>query len=108
LQEFPCRGRRVAVLGDMAELGEHSAKAHAEIGERAAEIGVNYLIAVGKWAGQTAEAARRAGLSDVAEFADVPSATSAIKELVRAGDLVLLKASRATGLERVGEALRSR
>ena len=108
LQEFPCRGRRVAVLGDMAELGEHSAKAHAEIGERAAEIGVNYLIAVGKWARQTADAARQAGLSDVAEFADVPSATSAIKELVRAGDLVLLKASRATGLERVGEALRSR
>jgi UDP-N-acetylmuramoyl-tripeptide--D-alanyl-D-alanine ligase len=108
LGEFPCAGRRVAVLGDMAELGEHSAQAHTEIGEHAAQAGVNYLIAVGKWARQTADGARQAGLSSVAEFADVPSATSALKELVRAGDLVLLKASRATGLERVGEALRSR
>jgi UDP-N-acetylmuramyl pentapeptide synthase len=46
-------------------------------------------------------------LPNVAEFTDVPSAIQPVKELVRAGDLVLLKASRATGLERIGEALRA-
>ncbi len=108
LHEFPCPGRRVAVLGDMAELGAHSAEAHAEVGQHAAELGVNCLIAVGKWARHTAEAARNAGLTRVAEFADVAGAISGVKELVQAGDVVLLKASRAMGLERIGEALRAR
>ena len=107
LQELPSAGRRIAVLGDMAELGEHSPRAHAEIGQRAAECSVNHLVAIGKWAGHTAEAARNAGLGSVVEFPDVPSAIAPVKELVRAGDLVLLKASRATGLERLGEALRA-
>jgi UDP-N-acetylmuramoyl-tripeptide--D-alanyl-D-alanine ligase len=51
LQELPCKGRRVAVLGDMAELGAHSESAHAEVGRLAAEFGVEQLIAVGKMAG---------------------------------------------------------
>ncbi len=106
LRDLPCAGRRIAVLGDMAELGEQAAAAHAEIGRRAAEMGVSNLVAVGKWARQTAAAARAAGLSDVREFADVPGAAEAVKHLVRSGDLVLLKASRAMGLEQIGDVLR--
>jgi UDP-N-acetylmuramoyl-tripeptide--D-alanyl-D-alanine ligase len=106
LGDLPVEGRRIAVLGDMAELGAQSAEAHLEIGRRAAELDVNCLVAVGKWAGETAKAARAAGLEAVIEFEDVPSAARAVKDLVRPGDLVLLKASRAAGLERIGEALR--
>jgi len=106
LHDFPTQGRRIAVLGDMAELGEHSAGAHAEIGRRAAELKISCLIAVGQWSRQTVAAARAAGLETASEFADVPSAAAAVKATVRPGDLVLLKASRAVGLERVGEALR--
>ena len=54
------------------------------------------------------EAARSAGVETVAQFAEVAAAAAAVKKLVQPGDLVLLKASRAVGLERVGEALRSR
>jgi len=50
LQELPCKGRRVAVLGDMAELGAHSEAAHEEVGRRAAELGVGQLFAIGKMA----------------------------------------------------------
>ena len=107
LHDFPCAGRRVAVLGDMAELGSHTAEAHVEIGRRSAEFGVQCLIAVGRFAGETARAARSAGVNEVREFADVPGAAVAVKGLVRAGDVVLLKASRATGLEKIGEALKS-
>ncbi len=107
LHDLPCAGRRVAVLGDMAELGEHTAAAHREIGQRSFELGVNRLVAVGKFAHETAQAAQAAGLKDVSEFADVPAAVAAVKSLVRAGDVVLLKASRSTGLERVGEALKA-
>ena len=57
--------------GDMAELGAHSEAAHAEIGRRAAELGVEQLFAVGRMAPVTARAARAAGLNRIFEFADV-------------------------------------
>ena len=107
LQELPCKGRRVAVLGDMAELGAHSEAAHEEIGRRAAELGVGQLFAVGKMAPVMARAARDAGLNRVFEFADVETAAAAVKSFVKTGDVVLLKASRATRLERIGEVLRA-
>ncbi len=107
LQALPCKGRRVAVLGDMAELGAHSEAAHDEVGRQAAGLGVGQLFAVGKMAPVMARAARGAGLNRVFEFADVATAGAALKHFVRAGDVVLLKASRATGLERIGELLRA-
>jgi UDP-N-acetylmuramoyl-tripeptide--D-alanyl-D-alanine ligase len=107
LRDLPCRGIRVAVLGDMAELGPHTVRAHEEVGRRSVEFGVNRLVAVGKWAHETAEAARSAGLREVQEFSDVSTAAAELKQLLRPGDLVLLKASRATGLERIGEALKA-
>jgi UDP-N-acetylmuramoyl-tripeptide--D-alanyl-D-alanine ligase len=106
LQQLPCKGRRVAVLGDMAELGAHSQAAHAEVGRRAAELGVGQLFAIGKMAPVMAQAARAAGLNRVIELADVESAVPALKSFLKTGDVVLLKASRATRLERVAAALR--
>jgi UDP-N-acetylmuramoyl-tripeptide--D-alanyl-D-alanine ligase len=107
LQELPCKGRRVAVLGDMAELGSHSESAHAEVGRRAAELGVEQLIAVGKMAGTMAQAARGAGLSRVIELADAEAAATAIKSFLKPGDTVLLKASRSSRLERIAQALKA-
>ncbi len=106
LRDLPVQGRRIAVLGDMAELGSHSAAAHLEIGRHAVESALSCLVTVGKRAGETAQAARSAGLENVNEFEDVQVAARAVKDMVRPGDLVLLKASRAAGLERIGEALR--
>jgi UDP-N-acetylmuramoyl-tripeptide--D-alanyl-D-alanine ligase len=107
LRELPCKGRQVAVLGDMAEQGSHSEAAHREIGQRAAELGVGQLFAVGKMAPVVARAARDAGLNRVLEFADVDTAAAAVKSFVKSGDVVLLKASRATRLERIGDVLRA-
>jgi UDP-N-acetylmuramoyl-tripeptide--D-alanyl-D-alanine ligase len=105
LNEFPCTGRRIAVLGDMAELGEHSFAAHAEVGRMAAELGAIQLVTVGQMARLTAQAARDAGLRDVTECRDVAEATAMLKRIAREGDVILLKASRVTGLERVSESL---
>ncbi len=107
LKDLPCKGRRVALLGDMAELGAHSEAAHAEVGRRAAESGVGQLLAVGKMASVMAQGARDAGLNRVMEFADVEAAAAALKTFLKTGDVVLLKASRATHLERVAEVLRA-
>ena len=107
LQELPCKGRRVAVLGEMGELGEHSESAHAEVGRRAAELGVGQLIAVGRMASVMAQAAREAGLNRVIELAEVEAAVPALKSFLKPGDTVLLKASRASRLERIAQALRA-
>jgi UDP-N-acetylmuramoyl-tripeptide--D-alanyl-D-alanine ligase len=107
LCDLPLQGRRVAVLGDMNELGAHSEAAHAEAGRRAAELGIGQLFAVGKMAAVTAKAARDAGLNRVIEFADVEAAMKAVKQFLKTGDVVLLKASRALRLERIAETLKS-
>jgi len=107
LCDLPLQGRRVAVLGDMNELGAHSEAAHAEMGRRAAELGIGQLFAVGKMAPVTAKAARSAGLNRVIEFADVEAAMKVVKQFLKTGDVVLLKASRASRLERIAETLKS-
>ncbi len=104
---LPLQGRRVAVLGDMAELGEHGAAAHAEMGRLAADLKINQLFAVGKMAAVTAQAARDAGLARVFEFADVEGAVKAVQNFLKAGDVVLLKASRSARFERIAETLKA-
>ena len=104
---LPLQGRRVAVLGEMGELGATSEAAHAEIGRRAAELKLDQLFAVGRLAPVMAQAARDAGLVRVFEFADVDRATAAVRNFLRPGDVVLLKASRASRLERIAEVLKT-
>ena len=104
---LPLQGRRVAVLGDMAELGAHSAAAHAEVGRRAAELKLGQLFAIGQMAAVTGKAARDAGLMRVFEFADVESALNVVKGFLKPGDVVLLKASRVSRLERIAEMLKA-
>ena len=69
-------------------------------------MGVGQLFAVVKMAPVMGEAARAAGLGSVQEFTDVETAAEAIRSFVRPGDVVLLKASRAARLERIGELLK--
>ncbi len=104
---LPLQGRRVAVLGDMNELGAHSAAAHAEAGKRAAELNIGQLVAIGKMAAVTAQAARAAGLMRVFEFAEVEGAVRALKNFLKPGDVVLFKASRGVQLERIAEILKA-
>jgi UDP-N-acetylmuramoyl-tripeptide--D-alanyl-D-alanine ligase len=107
LCELPCSGRRIAALGDMAELGADSAAAHAEVGRRVAESHLDQLFAVGPRAGDIAAAARRGGMTGVVEISEVESAASAVREFARPGDMVLIKASRSMGLERIIDAFTS-
>ncbi|MFL5817160.1 MAG: UDP-N-acetylmuramoyl-tripeptide--D-alanyl-D-alanine ligase [Conexibacter sp.] len=96
-------GRRVAVLGDMLELGPEEARFHAEIGAHAAALGVELLVAVGPRSRAIADAFGTNGEAQV--VADAAQAAVLAPKLVRSGDTVLVKASRGVGLERVTEAL---
>jgi UDP-N-acetylmuramoyl-tripeptide--D-alanyl-D-alanine ligase len=94
-------GRRlVAILGDMAELGRTGPAYHREVGEAAAELGIDEVLAVGELA--------RGYLAAGVPGRWVPNVHEALRELdevVHPGDAVLVKASRALGLEAVAEAL---
>jgi UDP-N-acetylmuramoyl-tripeptide--D-alanyl-D-alanine ligase len=96
-------GRRVAVLGDMLELGPGEARFHEEIGEHARERGVDVLVTVGPRAAHMA--APFGGQSHAA--ADAAEAAGLVPDLVMPGDTVLVKASRGVGLEAVTEALQA-
>jgi UDP-N-acetylmuramoyl-tripeptide--D-alanyl-D-alanine ligase len=106
LSDLPCAGRRVAVLGAMAELGEQSPFAHEEVGRVAVEAGVDRLFVVGAEAQPIADAAAAAGLEGVDHFVSVEACAPAVSGWVRPGDVVLVKASRAARLERIVERLK--
>jgi UDP-N-acetylmuramoyl-tripeptide--D-alanyl-D-alanine ligase len=93
-------GRRVAVLGEMLELGEAAAEAHRRVGRYAAER-VDLLVAVGPTASDYAAGASEGGLSgeSVTEAADLDAALPALLARLEPGDVVLLKGSRGAALD---------
>ena len=95
--------RRVAVLGEMAELGSGAPEFHREIGQEAARLGIDVLVAVGELARGYLDGA---GEVPVTKWvANAAAAVPAAKAVVEPGDCVLVKASRAVGLEVVAETL---
>jgi UDP-N-acetylmuramoyl-tripeptide--D-alanyl-D-alanine ligase len=92
--------RRVAILGDMAELGPGGPNYHREVGEAAAELGIDELLAVGELARGYLD-----GGVPGRWVANVHEALRVLDEVARPGDAVLVKASRAIGLEAVAAAL---
>jgi UDP-N-acetylmuramoyl-tripeptide--D-alanyl-D-alanine ligase len=105
LRALPCEGRRWAVLGVMAELGEGSDRRHREVGAAYAAR-VDELVVVGAAAAELAAGARGAsGTARVREVADHAEAARLVAGEVTAGDAVLLKASRVAGLDRTAAAL---
>ena len=108
LAATPSRGRRVAVLGEMLELGDQSRALHEACGRVAADARVDVLIVVGGPAADgLIEGARAAGLAPSAlhRFADSARAATAVNALVRPGDLVLVKGSRGTRMDLLADRL---
>jgi UDP-N-acetylmuramoyl-tripeptide--D-alanyl-D-alanine ligase len=99
-------GRRVAVLGEMLELGDAHEAGHVAVGEVAAGV-VELLVVVGEHAAGIAEGAIRAGLdpSRVHRAAGAEDAFDTVRHRLREGDVVLVKASRGIALDRLVDAL---
>jgi UDP-N-acetylmuramoyl-tripeptide--D-alanyl-D-alanine ligase len=117
--DIPCRGgspgsrggrggRKTFICGDMLELGPNSEPFHYQLGQRIAGTGVSRLIAVGKFSEAVVRGACQAGLDEsaTARFATTEALVERLGELLRPGDLVLLKGSRGVALERVLDALK--
>lgn len=95
--------RRIALLGDMFELGDCAEEAHRSIGQSVATHDINTLIAVGEWADTLAAAARGGGLRKeaVSVHRNLSTVPALLKKTVRTGDTLLIKGSRGMKLERI-------
>jgi UDP-N-acetylmuramoyl-tripeptide--D-alanyl-D-alanine ligase len=96
-------GRRIAVLGDMGELGEYGAEAHRDAGALAAQLGIDRLYAVGQFATEVAASARAAGMDAGSLHAgrDWEETAKLVLAVLRDGDRVLVKGSRSMRMERI-------
>ncbi len=98
-------GRKIAVFGDMKELGEHTESAHRAIGQKAFALGVNALFVFGENAVFAAQSAKETGMEQVFSFTDINELNQALGAYVKANDSILIKGSRAMMLERVTDFL---
>jgi UDP-N-acetylmuramoyl-tripeptide--D-alanyl-D-alanine ligase len=100
------QGRRVAVLGDMRELGDHTEEGHKIVGRRAADV-VDLLITVGELGKAIGEEAHHAGLATDHLFItqSFEEAVALIKQTIHANDMVLVKGSRALGMDQIVPAI---
>jgi UDP-N-acetylmuramyl pentapeptide synthase len=103
LAELETDGQRIAVLGAMAELGAESTHGHEEVGRVAASLGIDQLIALGEGSAAIAAAARESGLTNCRVVASAAEAAALLHGATHAGDLVLVKGSRAARTEQVLE-----
>jgi len=106
LVELDADGKRIAVLGEMRELGDESKRGHREVGETAAALRIDQLITIGNLAAEIAHAAKDAGLEKTAIVGSISEAADLLGEIAAPGDLVLVKGSRLAQTERVIEAFR--
>ena len=90
---LPCDGRRIAVLGDMFELGERAACFHADVGRRAHALALDAIVTVGPLANE--------GIRGEYACKDADEARTVLSKLLRPGDIVLLKASHGVHLDKV-------
>ena len=110
LASLDVSGRRIAVLGDMGELGPTSPELHRQVGREAAASGVDLLVCVGELAAGIAQGAVENGLGQdaVVRCADAKGALAALEGKLFPGDAVLVKASHSMGLEHVAKGLVNR
>jgi UDP-N-acetylmuramoyl-tripeptide--D-alanyl-D-alanine ligase len=99
--------RKIAVLGDMRELGKYEAQAHEEIGRLVKGV-FDILVTAGQASALTAEAAKDAGMAEsaVSHFETTAEAVFPVRDLLKAGDLVLIKASHSLHFEQIVDAVR--
>ncbi len=110
LEQMPCRGRRIAVFGEMRELGRHSAELHRKVAARLRAGGVAHVLLVGEGTGPMHEALTDGGLfgPTVERCERVEDCLERLAGAIRSGDVVLLKASRAVELDKLVEPLKER
>ena len=107
LGDMTTKGRKILIAGDMLELGNLSGRFHHLVGRQAAQSGIDLIVAVGKLAEYIAEGAQEAGMSQkkIKLCNIVKEASEVMPNLVKKGDIILVKGSRAMKMEQIVEGL---
>jgi len=103
LVELDSDGKRIAVLGEMRELGKETQRGHEEVGEAAASFGIDQLIGIGEMGEVMAKAAKKAGLEKSSNVGSTAEAAELLSDIAEPGDLILIKGSRLARTEEVIE-----
>jgi UDP-N-acetylmuramoyl-tripeptide--D-alanyl-D-alanine ligase len=108
LAEIKCRGDKIAVLGDMFELGKHSAKEHRWLGQRVAKAGIDVLYLLGDRSAQVRNGALRGGMrqEQIVIGRDHADMARRLRDRVKQGDWLLFKGSRGMRMEKVLQELK--
>lgn len=106
LKDLPNLKRRIAVLGDMLELGEYSVQEHEAIGQTAPKMGIDMLLGFGPSACHAVEAFKTQG-AEAVHFEDQDDLTEHLLSILQTGDGVLVKGSRGMRMEQVVEAIKN-
>jgi UDP-N-acetylmuramoyl-tripeptide--D-alanyl-D-alanine ligase len=103
LEEIASRGKKIAVLGDMFELGEYSRKEHRELGKAAAASGIDLLYLLGAWAGEVRSGALAGGMPQarIVIGKDHKDLACRLRERAKIGDWLLFKGSRGMKMENI-------
>ncbi len=111
--ELLCKGgegRKVAILGEMRELGNMARVAHRELGRQAAEMGVDFLVAIGHWSEEVASGAREAKSprrpEEILAVESFEDCEEILRMRLKRGDRILVKGSRGAALEKVVQSLK--
>jgi UDP-N-acetylmuramoyl-tripeptide--D-alanyl-D-alanine ligase len=108
LVEFPASGKRVAVLGEMGELGEASSELHASLGTHCGEFGVDAVLARGTFANRVVSSAKNSGVPFAEAYDTHEDMAVALIGMCSEGDTVLCKGSRSTTMEKIIHLLREK
>lgn len=109
LAEIPTgqKGRRLAVFGDMLELGSYTEQGHREVGHQTAELNIDFLLCVGERSRDIGHGAKEAGMGEerIYYFSDNDKAIDFLQRLIKSGDLILAKGSQGARMEKVVKAI---
>ena len=95
------RRRKIAVLGDMLELGKFSQELHIKVGDEVVKNNIDILITVGEYAKYIANRAKNLGMNSIVTFDTIEKASEYLKEIMKDGDVILLKASNSMNFSKI-------
>lgn len=103
LKDFPLNGRKIAIFGDMRELGSFTEEGHRQVGEMVVKFGIDYLFVVGEKSRDIARVAKDMGMIEdhIYHFAQTVEAGIFLQERLKPNDIILIKGSRGSKMEQV-------
>ena len=103
LNNFPVNGRKIAVFGDMLELGKSTEKGHLQVGKKVVEFDIDYLFTLGDKSKDISKGAKESGMleNNIFSFLSIKDIVLSLKDKLKKDDIILIKGSRGMKMEKI-------